>query len=103
MTKANKADDQMPTTFPDKWMKVLPPEFRDTADAASVEDLKKMIFTSEGYQYTIEKEKQNDEKLNAARELVKEMSGPYRDSLKIITAKIKYCLFLLEGKGVDLG
>ena len=101
----NKSDDQTPVGFPEKWMKVLKnlPEFKDSADAADVEDLKKMIFTSEAYAYTVEKEKEGDAKLNAAKDLVKEYGAPYRDSLKVINAKIKYCLFLLEGKGVDLG
>ena len=93
-----------PTMFPEKWAKVLKelPEFKDTADAASTDDLKKIIITCEGNIYTIEKEKDDDTKLNAAKDLVKEYSAPYRDAVKAQTAKIKYALFLLEGKGVDL-
>jgi hypothetical protein len=93
-----------PVTFPEKWAKVLKdlPEFKDNADAASTDDLKKIIVDCEGNIYTIDKEKDDDVKLNAAKELVKEMSGPYRDAIKVQTAKIKYALFLLEGKGVDL-
>lgn len=91
--------------FAEKWAKVLKslPEFKEMADAASVEDLKKTIVTSEGNVYTIEKEKEEDVKLNAAKELVKDISAPYRDAIKVQTAKIKYALFLLEGKGVDIG
>ena len=98
------ANDQQPTTFPEKWMKVLKdlPEFKDNADASSTDDLKKMIVTCEGNIYTVENEKAEDVKLNAAKELVKEHSAPYRDAIKVQTAKIKYCLFLLEGKGVNL-
>lgn len=97
-------DANAPVTFPEKFAKVIDklPEFKDTADAASVEDLKKMIVTFEGNIYTVEQEKANDTKLNGAKELVKEFSEPYRDALKVQTAKIKYALFLLEGKGVDL-
>src|SRR5574339_919429 len=99
MSKTNE-----PVTFPEKWAKVLKelPEFKDTADAASTDDLKKIIVTSEGNIYTIDKEKEEANKLNAAKELVKEYSAPYRDAVKVQTAKIKYALFLLEGKGVDL-
>lgn len=99
MSKSNE-----PTTFPDKWAKVLKdmPEYKDTADASSVEDLKKIIVTCEGNIYTIEQEKDADTKLTGAKELVKEYSAPYRDAVKVQTAKIKYALFLLEGKGVDL-
>jgi len=100
----SKTDSQAPTTFPEKWYKVIAslPEFKDTADAASEEELKKMIVTCEGNIYTIDQEKDNDTKLTSAKELVKEYSEPYRDALKVQTAKIKYALFLLEGKGVDL-
>lgn len=99
-----KEKDQTPATFPDKWWKVLQsmPEFKDTADAASEEELKKILVMSEGNIYTIEQEKDADVKLNGAKDLVKEYSEPYRDAIKAQTAKIKYALFLLEGKGVNL-
>lgn len=97
-------DDQQPVTFPEKYAKVLKelPEFKDIADAASSDDLKKIIVQCEGNIYTIEKEKEDDAKLNSARELVKEYAAPYRDAIKVQTAKVKYALFLLEGKGEDL-
>lgn len=99
------SDDQMPTTFPQKWLKVLKdlPEFKDIADAASVDDLKKMIITAEGNISNIEKEKEADAKLNAAKEIIKDLSAPYRDASKSQTCKVKYALFLLEGKGIELG
>lgn len=101
--QVDDADNEM-VTFPEKWAKVIKelPEFKDSADASSAEDLKKIIVTCEGNIYTIEKEKDADVKLNAAKELVKEHSAPYRDAAKVQMAKIKYALFLLEGKGIDL-
>lgn len=103
MSKA-KSDDNDPVTFPEKWFKVLKelPEFKEIADAASEADLKKIIVECEGNIYTIDKDKEENVKLTAAKELVKEYSEPYRDALKVQTAKIKYALFLLEGKGTDL-
>lgn len=100
----SKKDDKDPTTFPEKYAKVLKdlPEFKDVADAADTDELKKIIITSEGNIYTIEKEKDEDAKLNGAKELAKEYAAPYRDAAKVQMAKIKYALFLLEGKGVDL-
>lgn len=96
--------DSAPTTFPDKWHKVIEklPEFKDTADAASIDELKKIIVTCEGNIYTIEADKAADEKLNAAKALVKDYSEPHRDAIKAQTAKIKYAVFLLEGKGVEI-
>lgn len=101
---SKKKDGQAPTTFADKYYKVIQklPEFKDTADAAAVDDLKKIVVDCEGNIYTIEKEMAEDVKLNGAKELVKDYSEAYRDGLKVQMAKIKYALFLLEGKGVDL-
>lgn len=98
------SDKNDPVTFPEKWAKVLKdmPEFKDIADALSADDLKKMIVSCENNIYIVEKEKMDDTKLNGAKELVKEYSAPYRDAVKAQTAKIKYALFLLEGKGEDL-
>ena len=100
----SKKDDNDPTTFPDKYAKVLKelPEFKDTADAASTDDLKKIIITCEGNIFTMEKEKDEDVKLNGAKELAKEYAAPYRDAAKVQMTKIKYALFLLESKGVNL-
>jgi hypothetical protein len=100
----SKKDDNDPTTFPEKYAKVLKelPEFKDTADAASTDDLKKIIITCEGNIFTMEKEKDEDVKLNGAKELAKEYAAPYRDAAKVQMTKIKYALFLLESKGVNL-
>jgi hypothetical protein len=101
---SKKKDDQAPVTFPEKWFKVIQklPEFKDIADAASEADLKKMVVECEGNIYTIEKAMAEDIKLSAAKELVKDHSAPHKDGIKAQTAKIKYAIFLLEGKGVDL-
>lgn len=98
-------DQSSPTTFPEKWNKVLKdlPEFKDIADAASAEDLKKIIVTCEGNIFNIETSKEADAKLSGAKEIAKELSGPYKDALKIQMAKIKYALFCLESKGTELG
>lgn len=87
-----------------KWDDIVKkmPEFKDTADAAGVDELKKIIVECEGNLYTIEKEMEADTKLAGAKEAVKEYAAPHRDAKKAQQAKIQYALFLLEGKGVDL-
>lgn len=100
-----KKDNQGPlTSLPKKWDDLIKkmPEFKDTADAADVEGLKKIIVECEGNIYTVSKEEDDDTKLSAAREMVKEMSAPYRDAKKHQQAKIQYALLCLESKGVDL-
>ena len=99
-----KDDDQMPTTFPEKWAKLLKKmtDFKGVADAADSDELKKIIISSEGNISTVEKSKEEDVKINAAKEIIKDLGGAYRDALKAQMTKIKYCLFLLEGRGVDI-
>ena len=89
-------------SFPDRLLKKLPTGFADDANGFSVDQLKKTIYQSEANIYTIEKEKEGDHKLNGAKDLIKELSAPYRDAKSAQTAKIKYCLWLLENKGEDL-
>ncbi len=92
------------TSLPKKWDDLIKkmPEFKDTADAASVEELKKIIVECEGNIYTVSKDEEADVKLTAARETAKELAAPYRDAKKHQQAKIQYALLCLESKGVDL-
>jgi len=100
----SKNDDNEPTTFPKKYANVLKdmPEFKDKADAASEVELKKIIVEAEGNIYTIEKEKSEHVKLNACKDLIKDYSLPFNEGIKSQMTKIKYALFLLEGKGSNL-
>lgn len=107
MTKIVNADADVDTSelqnaFPDKWAKKLPSNFQDEANAMSEEDLKKVIVESEKNLYTIDKEKEADQKLAGAKEIAKTLSGAYREASSAQNAKIKYVMFLLEGRGVDL-
>lgn len=92
------------TSLPKKWDDLIKkmPEFKDTADAASVDELKKIIVECEGNIYTVNREEEADDKLTAAREMAKDLSAPYRDAKKVQQAKIQYALLCLESKGVDL-
>jgi hypothetical protein len=91
-------------SFPEKWFKVIEkmPEFKEAAEAASVEDLKKIIVTCEGNLHDLSKEEAANTKLSSAKAIAKDESLPYREGRKAQNAKIQYALFLLEGKGVDL-
>lgn len=92
------------TSLPKKWDDLIKkmPEFKETADAASVDDLKKIIVECEGNLYTVNREEEADDKLTAAREQAKEWAAPYRDAKKHQQAKIQYALLCLESKGIDL-
>ena len=92
------------TSLPKKWDDMIKkmPDFKDEADAASEEELRKIIVACEGNIFTVNKEQDADVKLGAAKEMVKELSASYREAKKVQTAKIQYALLCLESKGVDL-
>jgi hypothetical protein len=100
MSKQNNGQND--NTFPEKFLKKLPDGFTDTANAMKDDELKKTIFECEGNIYVIDREKEGDDKLNGAKEIVKDHAAPYRDAKACQMAKIKYALYLLEGRGVDL-
>lgn len=87
--------------FPSKYEKKLPTGFKEDADSFDVDKLKQTIIESEGNIVTVDREMQQDEKLQGAKELVKDLASAYRDAKSAQTAKIKYCIHLLESKGVD--
>lgn len=91
--------------FPKKYLKVIEslPEFKDSADALSPEELNDLIIKCEGNIYLIEQEVEKDVKLAQAKELVKDLNSGYRDAKKVQTAKLKYALYLIESKGKEVG
>ncbi len=101
MSKTTSNDNE--SVFPDKLLKRLPDGWADTANGMKDDELKKAIFEAEANIYNIEKEKENDAKLNGAKDLVKDLSVPYREAKACQATKIKYALFLLEGRGINLG
>jgi len=86
----------------DKVLKKLPEGFADAMMASDTEDIKKKILESEGHIYEIDKEKEADEKLKAARESLKELGAAYREAKATANAKIKYCMYVLESRGVKM-
>jgi hypothetical protein len=104
MSDKTDKDGSNLTGLPKKWDNLIQkmPEFKDTADAASVDELKKIIVECEGNIYTVNKEEEANIKLQSAKEMVKTLSEPHREGRKYQQAKIQYALLLLENKGVDL-
>jgi len=92
----------MSDQFPEKYTKLLNKlagEFMDSANGKNTEELRKEILKAEEAISEIEKAKAGDHKLNGAKDLVKELSAPYREGLNVANAKIKYLVFLIEGRG----
>jgi hypothetical protein len=85
--------------FPKKWEKKLPGDFKDAAEAKSNDELLKEILKSAGIMSDLEKDMDNDAKLQSLKEDLKALSGGYKDELNSEQAKINYCLFLLRQRG----
>lgn len=94
----------MSDNFPAKYMKKIVdvPDFVDGVNSMDTEAIKRKILECEGGLYEIDKAKEADKELASAKEKVKEFGAPYRDSKNIETAKLKYCLYVLESRGVSL-
>lgn len=89
-------------SFPEKLSKKLPTGWTDEIQSADTKELKKIMVDCMGNIHTIEKEKDSHEKLNAAKALIKEYMQPFNEAKGVQSAKIKYCLWLLESRGVNL-
>lgn len=88
--------------FPKKWSKLLPMGWDEIIQSSKTEDLQKLIYDCEANIYVIDQSKEEDQKLQSIRDELRQAVEPYTDAKKTQTAKIKYMLFLLEERGVDL-
>ena len=98
MSKENKEKSELPQ----KILKKLTQEFIAAVDQMDSEDVKKRILTIEGHLYEIKRAKDEDVKLQQAKELAKDLASVYSSSKNEETAKLEYCLFVLENRGVDI-
>jgi hypothetical protein len=89
--------------FPKNLATKLPAEFADNINAMSAEEINDRILEAEGNIYKVEDDLSSNEKILDAKAELKEMTGPYRDTKKQEAAKIKYCLWVLEERGLEIG
>lgn len=87
--------------FPKKYKNKLTEEWQSNVQSMENDDLNKQILLAEGNVYAVEKAKEEDVELNAQKEQIKGLMEPYRETKASETAKIKFCLWLLESRGVD--
>ena len=90
--------------FKDKYMKKIKdvPDFIGSVDSMDTDEIKRKVLECEAHICDIEKSVEEDQELQDAKEKVKEFSKPYRESKSIEQAKIKYCMFVLENRGIEL-
>ena len=103
MSKENDQNDQNnESTFPQRYLKKLPPDFIEAIEQMDSEDVKKRILTIEQHLYEIENSKLSDTKLQQAKEVVKDLNSVYSAPKNEENAKLKYCLYVLETRGVNI-
>lgn len=88
--------------FPKKHLKKLSQEFIDATNQMSTNEVKERIISCESHLFDIAGAKEADTKLADLKQQVKEISAPYRDGKNEETAKLQYCLFVLQERGIEL-
>jgi hypothetical protein len=83
----------------EKIIKKLPVGFLEDSAGMDETRLKAAIIEADSSIRDTERERDNDDKLKGAKELVKDISGPYRDAIGAQRAKVSYCLHRLEERG----
>jgi len=77
----------------------LPVGFVEDAAGMDGDALRAAIVRAEELVREVEREQGQDEKLQGAREIVKDIMGGYNDAKRAQRAKIAYALHLLEERG----
>lgn len=77
----------------------LPTGFVDEAAAMGANELRQCILRATATIQEVKDAQEADEKLQGAKELVKDYSAGYTDVVKAQGAKVAYCLHLLAERG----
>lgn len=84
----------------DPVLKKLPVGFAEEAERMGEQELRDTIVQANNTKKRIQDEMEADDKLNGAKQIVKDLSEPYSDAKKAQDAKIEFCLRLLDEKGL---
>jgi len=104
---ARKSTKNSDGAIPQKLLKNLPHGFREEAESMGVSLLKETVVQASGAIAETEVAMAQDERLQTAKEKVKDLSEGYRDVLKTQKAKRNLALYFLEQhgqlQGADVG
>ena len=95
MAKQKETDPRL-DNLPKKIRKALQgdDEFLDKAQQASKEELNKLMITSSELIVDFEKDQEADQHLQELKEQVKNASQPYKDGIRINSARNAYCVYI---------
>jgi len=74
------------------------PEFADSSDGLPLEELRKNLGIYSKYAQETIMAREKDEELQIARDNVKELAGPYNDTLKALKLKLAYINIRMDEK-----
>jgi hypothetical protein len=85
--------------FPTKWLNKLPESIKDSVGSMSDDEVKDRIIEVEKGISQFEQDMDRDEKLAAAKQLVKELKETYTIPIKEHQIMIKFLVWNLEQRG----
>lgn len=99
-SKVNKSTS--PEGFPEKAWNKLSETWRDAAMSKSTEDLEQDILKAVRSMSNTSFDMKNDEKLTALQEELKLLKGAYTEVISTEKAKIDFCVYLFNSRGVKV-
>jgi hypothetical protein len=91
-----------PEGFPDKSWNALPEDWRDAAKDKKTEELESDIIKSARSISSLTHDMKNDPKILTLQEDLKDLKGGYNDTIGVDKAKLEYCIYLLNDRGVPI-
>jgi hypothetical protein len=78
-------------------------DWANEIQSLSEDEIKKIIVSCDGNAFTIKKQMSEDEKLQAAKEVLKDLASGYKEAIQVQKIKSEYCVHLLECRGTHVG
>lgn len=85
--------------FPEKLKLLIAPEWRDGVETKDKAELQQEISKASANISDVNKEIKENARVQALKEELKEIMGPFRETIKVEQAKVEYCLFLMRSRG----
>jgi hypothetical protein len=89
-----------PDGFPDKSWNKLSEAWRDAAQAKQTDELERDLIKAVRNMSNTSFDMKNDSKLKALQDEVKELRSFYTETIDIERAKIDFCVFLFNSRGM---
>lgn len=100
MARMKKKASTAPDGFPEKSWNKLSETWRDAAQAKQTEELEQDIIKAVRNMSNTSFDMNNDEKLKILQEEVKELKGAYTETISSEKAKVDFCVYLFNTRGV---